>query len=284
MLLNFLKIEKKEIIDLLFITIVLSFLFSISFFRFIPYRYSFLEIYVLYLIFLMIFYVLQLYFMKFVAYYYGFEIFLYQTYFDRYFLAPWDSISQKIKSVSKMTHKEKLEYSQTENGKIPMVLISVILFILTLGFLIYPSVYNYKYKRIPFRHFGKKSIFESEKSLPFLFHKEISDYRFSMSIFAGFIFYFLFALILKIFFSSFEFYLWFLFMIIYLAFISLIPIFGSSGYELFMRNNFAWLSTFAIFVFGFFSIFIFDNIFLIVIAIMFTFICVTIVSLWKKLM
>ena len=204
--------------------------------------------------------------MKLIGYFNAFEIDLYQTYFDRFWVNAWDRITF---------------FTGNKKG-IPMSIISVIIYILTLGFIIYPGIWNYKIKKIPHLFLGTRQKFENQ--MGHMVNIDISDYRYSKALFFGFLYYFFAALILKIFFENTNNYFWFQFIIFWICFATLIPIFGNEGYEYFRRNNFAWISSFTILILGFVSIFIFESVSYIIGATIISSLIVIFYLFWRKLL
>ncbi len=281
---EFVKISSKELFDIIFISIVLSLLFSILFIRYESDQ-NLVFIFIQFLIFIISFYILQLFFIKFFAYKNGFEIFMYQTLFDRYYLKPWEKLSYHKNKISHYQQKDLVpkNHEHKEEG-IPMSIIAIIIYILSLGFIIYPAIYNYKYKKIPHLLHGKKSIFENQNgALAFLFFKDVSDYRFANAIFAGFIFIFLFSILIKAFFIETKIYYWLLFIVYWIGFGTLIPIFGSPGFELFLRNRFTWISSISILSLGLFALLLFENIIIILLVSIICFLITTFIYSWKRL-
>lgn len=286
MLKDYLKLNKNEIIDLIFITGILGLLFSLNCLRFSEENNTFIFTYISFFAFIFILLSSRLLFMKFLAYKYGFEIKLRMTYFDRYGLRNYDRLSYTAqvakyvdpKNYTKNEHEEK--NTQYDFKGIPMPIISLTLYILTLGTIIFPSLWNYKIKQIPHRFMGTKSRYEK---LPF-FH--VSNYRFSKIMFFGFLYYLLFGFIVKIILQDIgqSFYNWFGFAILWIAFFTLIPILGTEGYELYSRGRLTWFSTLAILVIGTTSLVIFQSLtYVITVTILSTIIVLT-TMLWKHLM
>ena len=150
------------------------------------------------------------------------------------------------------------EKNKNDFKGIPTIFISIFIYILTLGFLIFPSLWNYTYRKIPYLHFGTQM--RREVSMSMNFNIEVSDVRISKTLFTGFIYYIVFALLLRIIFGNSDFFYWFLLIIFWIGFFTLMPIIGSEGYELWSRDKFYWFSSFVILVIGTLSLLVFQKI------------------------
>ncbi len=276
---KYMKFQKSEIFDIIFIGVVLSILFSITFFRFTQsHDYEFFGIFITFFIFLEILIFLRTFVMKLAGYFNAFEVYLYQTYFDRFWLKKWDRLSYYEKVGENIVLKEK----KTGFKGIPMSIISVLIYILTLGFIVFPSIWNFKYKKIPHLHLGTQQRFEYQ--LPHLFNRDISDYRFSKAFFSGFVFYFIFGLLMKTLLNTSHLYYWFIFILSWIAFVTIIPILGTEGYELFARNRFAWISAFTILILGMLSLVVFRTFSYTVMITIFSTSIVIFVAFYKKVL
>ena len=271
--LNYSKIENNEFLDMIIISIVISFLLSITFLRFSETNESFAFIFITFVLFFFIMLFLRLLTMKiYGSSRCGTEVFMYQTHFDRFWINPWDRMSYHVNN--------KVKNSSFKG--FPMTFISVIIYILTLGTIVFTSVWNYKYKKIPHIHLGTQK--HGEVSMSHLYNVEISDVRISRILFTGFLFYFIFGLLVKVLFSEFSLYYWFLFIIFWTGFISLIPILGTEGYELWSKGRFLWFSAFATLVLGMLSLLIFQSILYVLLLGGFSIILVIFVYFYKDLM
>ncbi|MFW6008898.1 MAG: hypothetical protein ACOCP8_06495, partial [archaeon] len=179
MLSDYLKIDNQELKEITFFSMVLSLMFSFTYIRF-NIKSDFFSIFFLFFLFLLVLFMLKLYFMKFIAYKNHYSINLRMSYFDRYWFREYDRVSYDFKGLK----------------GIPMPFVSLILYILTLGILIVPIFWRYKYKIIPHRHIGTKLKYESD-----LF-EGVSNYRISKVFFSGYLFYVFFLFMLKFFSSS----------------------------------------------------------------------------------
>lgn len=260
--------SKQEVTDLFAIIITLSFLFSLTFMRFSNSEMPFPLVFILFIFFFIFMLFGKILIMKIDAYRHGFEIHLRQTYFDRYGLRVYDTIS------SKMPRPE------TFKG-IPMIFISFFIYIFSFGFIVFPCLWNYTVKKIPYKHIGTYERFEHSSASHF---KEITYFRYSKVIFLGFIYYLFYAFILKLFLSNTELYYWFMAIIFWIAFITIMPIPGSEGYELYGKNLFAWFSVVPILILGMLALLVFQNIFLTMLAIVLLVFLVFAVVFYKYVM
>lgn len=256
---KYLKPHKDEISNLLLISAVLGFMFSYFYFQF-----DTGDIVITYLMFIIFIFVLlftRLIFMKYVAYYNDFELILTPVYFQRYWLRPYDKLPKKMN----------------------FILINIAIFVFTAGYLIIPSSWFYKRKKIPHRHAGTQQ--HSEVPLNFFFNVDISDYRFCKVMFFGFFYYFLAGFILKMIFidTNTSFYNWFTFTLYWIAFISLIPVPFTEGYEFFMRSWVFWVSALTVLVIGMIYLLVFQSLWYVILMFVFSTIIVLVVFKWKSI-
>lgn len=276
MIFDYVKFKTQELKDLLSITLVLALLFSLTFARFSFEQISFFRIFISFFSFLVILFVLRLLFMKYIAYRNGFEISLKLTYFDRYYLRNYDKLSYTTDSAQKFIGVKNVKKMKG----IPMPIIGIILYILTLGLFIFPSFWIYDKKKIPHKYLGVKAFYESHAFF------NITEYRYAKVLFAGFLFYFIFGLFLKAFYSvlGVSFYNGFIFVLYWIAFFTIIPILGTEGYELFTRHWFMWINILTILILGMVALLVFESIEYILIVTAVSFIMVFMVILWRQLM
>jgi len=262
---NYLKLKKKELLDLIIISIILGFLFSFTYFNINQnLRQSFKEIYFLFSLFIFIMLTLRLFFMKFVGYIEGFEINIKIYYLNRFGIRNWDTISfWTLESIK----------------RIPVYFLSIFLYLISFGFFIFPCIWNYEIKQIPHRFIGKKRMVEYG-------FREISDYRYSKALFAGSFFFFIFAFFIKFITLklSLNFFSPYVFILYWIAFFNTIPIPMTEGYELFSRNVIGWIAAITILIFSMFALTIFTNLFLIILILILSIIVITITLLWNMLM
>lgn len=270
MLRDYLKIKKEEFLDVLYIIVILSFMFGTLFARFSTFEVSYVGSIITYFLFFSILFYFRIIFMKFIAYNNGFEIHLKMTRFDRYGFRNYDRISYYAKKVDK------------KNIGIPMPLIGLLLYVLTLGIIVVPSFWRYKINKIPHKFIGSRQWFEKPT---YMVPTEIGDYRYSKALFGGYLFYLIFALFLKIFISEVnsEYYYWFLFTIFWIAFITLIPVIGTEGYELFRRGRIAWICAIMILILGMLAIVMFNSMFYTIFFTIFGFVILFIYMFWKNM-
>lgn len=196
--------------------------------------------------------------MKYASYRQGFEIHLQQIYFNRYGLRRFEKLSYDIDRVSAHAKFAEQHHSKDSFKGIPLTLLSLFLYVLTLGLLIFPSLWTFKKKKIP--HIFTGSQYKYEGEMLYLRNVDVTDYRFSKSLFAGFAYYALFALFMKVFLDGlFDLYGWLMLSLCWIALITLLPIMGTEGYELWIRNRFAWSCAFVVVFFTFLAVLAFNS-------------------------
>jgi hypothetical protein len=200
--------------------------------------------------------------MKIFAYRNGFSISMKMTYFDRYWFRDYDRISYDFKDIK----------------GIPTPFVSLILYILTLGVLILPTLWRYTYSVIPYKHIGTWFKYESD------IFEGVSNYRFSKVLFVGFLYYAVVAFLLKAFSFIFgDYFYWFIFVIFWIAFFNLIPIIGCEGWELFIRGKFGWVSSITVLVLTMISVLLFESMIYVLSMAVVSFFIVMMVILWRQL-
>lgn len=247
------ELTKSEIKDLTFVILLLSILFSISISRFSNQNLDVIVLFIQFLIFFTFLFISRLFFMKFIALKQGMQLYFYQTKFSKYGIKKYNEIRDA------KTHKAK---------KIPMSIISLFIYFLTFGVFIYSAIFRYKFEKVPHLFIGTKQKWEYKYS--FMSNQDISDYRKMKVLFSGYLFYFIFALLLKAIFPSNLYYSWFTFALFYIAFISLIPVFGTEGFDLFQRNRFAYISSITMLSLVMISTLIFESMSYVILSSVFT--------------
>ena len=288
---EYIKPKKEEYFTLLIISLVLSGLFSMSFFIFSNnLNFDFLEIFLKFSIFLFVLFLGRLLIMKFVGMRNAFEIEMELTYFNQFWFRKYDRLTHFEENIDKTAKflgakkKEESMFGIFGTKGIPVIFLSVFIYIVTLGFVLFPSVWKYKIKKIAHKHIGSMQYHEVGAVL-FFRNIEISVYRVSKAIFAGFFYYFAFAMVFKALFENlFALYNWMIFILYWVAFFTLMPIPGTEGFEFFRTNRFAWFMAFSILVLGMVGILIFENYFFMFMTMVFCLIAIIFVMLWKKLM
>jgi hypothetical protein len=262
--------EREEIQDMIYIILALTVMFAI-----LSSRFSDLGVigaFFSFLIFFSFLLTLRQLFMKFIAYRIGFSLTLHQTYFSKWGFKKYENIKAFGRDFSDSTsnkamdlgiynsvEKEKLPFFTKKNKfkikGIPSIVLSLCLYVFSFGFIIFPSVWRYKVKMITHRFIGTKHRFENIVTR----NVAISDVRVVKALFMGYVFYFIFAIFLKLFLPIEGITLWFYFALFWIAFTTLIPLIGTEGYEIYMRNRFAYISAVTILALGMLSLFIFSS-------------------------
>lgn len=259
---GYVKIETGEFKVLLVTSLILGVMFALTFVRFASEIVSLFANIVLFFLFILVLLSLRLLFMKFVAYRNGFEMSMRDAMFDRYWFNNYDRISYSFPGVK----------------GIPMIFVSLILYVLTLGLIIFPSTWKYDMKVIPHRHIGKRLMYDKDM------FEGISFYRYGKMMFAGYLFYLVFALFIKVFEKSFdEYFYWFIFVIFWIAFVNMIPILGTEGFNFFSRAKFGWISAFVILCVGLLALLAFESLMFVVVMGVVSVFIVMLVLLWKRL-
>ena len=277
---DYVRLKKDEFTDLLYISITLGVLFSITCTRFSSGNLSLLSTFVVFFLFLFVLLSLRLLFMKAIAYRNGFGFNMKMTYFDRYSFRFYDRVSHIMDG-----KPAKIVIPTVKMNKgVPMPFVSMLIYIFSLGFFIFPCLWRYNCKKIPHLYSRIKQKYEKLEGASFGIG--VSNYRISKVFFGGFLFYFIFGLFLKTFepIIGSNFTTWFMFALYWIAFTTLVPILGTEGYEFFKRGRFGWISAITVLILGMIGTLIFPSIATILIVTAISTFLVILVMLYKKMM
>jgi len=265
--LKYLKFKKDEWLNLIYICVTLAFLFTLSIFNFTSIYSNFIMTFISFFLFIFILLSSRLVFMKYIAYNNGFEIDLKLFYFNRFWFRNWDKTSYWLGN-------------NFPNGIVSYI-ISLIIYVLTFGFIIFTSIWQYSIKKIPHKYVGTQLRYENYASLP-----GVSDYRYSKALFGGVLYFFAFAFFIKFFSGVFEFEFInpYIFILYWISFFTTFPIPHTEGYELWSRNRFAWLAAISILIFSMLALLILTSLTWVLVLSGLSVIVVSIVVLWKMLM
>ena len=280
---NYIQIEKDEFSDILYVAISLAFMFAIAYVRVNSTSSMFPLIFIFFLIFIVILLSGRIVFMKYISFRNGFEIKQYMTRFDRYGFRNFDRLSYYA---NKYDIKLKIPnpIKNKTSGKLPTPILSLIIYILTLGIFIFPSMWRYKTKIIPHKFLGTKQ--KLEQGIPYyMMPRGITHYRLSKAFFAGYLSYLIFAFFLKSMYNLFEseIIIWMIFIIFWIAFGTMIPLLGTEGYDYFAKAKIGWLCTLIILFLGLLSILIFKSILYIVFSTFISFCLIFVYMFWRQI-
>lgn len=246
-MLSYLTFNTSEIKDISIISLVISVMFVLATLRFSQ-QSSFIELFIQYFLFIVFLIASRLFIMKLIAYRHGIQLFLYQTSFSKYGPRKYDSISAFARDSLNMKFKG-----------IPSSILAILIYIITFGVIIVPSLWRYKSRIIPHLYIGTREKFEYQ--MGFMLRRSVTDYRMMKILFGGFLYYFLFALVLKVILPQEYFYSWFTFIVFWFAFFTLLPIIGTEGYDLYVRSRLGYISAIVILLLGGLSLLIFESLF-----------------------
>ncbi len=262
---KYIGFEKKEFEDLVLIILTLSFLFSFLFYKFNQ-NISLFGEFIKLILFISPLLFIQVILMKFYAYRNGFKLILHRFNIDRFWFNAWDRISYYV--------------PRLKNG-ITSTTFAILLYILSFGFVVFASLFNFKTKQIPHLYTGTIQKFENYPT-----HRAVSNYRYSKALFVGFIYFFAFGFILKLICSimGISFYNEYTFVFYYIAIFSTLPFPFTYGYDLYAKNPNAWITAISILFFSLLILLIFKNNVLIIWTFILSSIVIIITILWKMLM
>lgn len=245
-MLHYIGFKKSESIDLIIISASLALMFSITTMRFDP-QALFINTFILYFFYLSILLFSRVLFMKIIAYTHGFQIFFYQTHFSKYGPRKFDTLMRNSKGI-------------------PTSLLSLVLYLLTLGFLIFPSMWRFSTKKIPHLFVGTKQKYEY--GMGFMIRRDVTKYREMKVMFWGFLYYGVFALLLHALFPE-LFFSWYGFMLFWIAFFTLIPIVGTEGWDFYILSRISYVAILTILILAMLCMFVFESTLLILLVTIF---------------
>lgn len=294
--LKYYSLRREELLDFVTITLILSLLFALLFARF-DNPDLFFDVLLKFFIFIVVLLGLRMIVMKSIGVSNGYEVLMRQTYFDRYWFRSYDRLSQvkegvghtisdglRDMGVSRGASNVDYKHSHDSFKGVPMSIVSVFVYLFSLGYLVFPSMWRYHFKRIEHLAFGKFT--EQEVLYDWISPFGVTGYRYSKIIFGGFVFYFFFLIGMKYVFAldSSPLYYWYFFIVFWLAVITLLPIPGTEGFDLWYASKFAWVSAMTIVVLGMIAVFIFNSVWYTIFVTIICTIMVLFVYYWRKFM
>ncbi len=212
---QFLSFSREELLNIILISLALSLFFFFS---------PLISLGILYILFFVLMLLLvRLAVFKIVGYWNGFSVTIELSYFNRYGFKSYERITYYLDN--------KVGGDKKKSKGIPMIIISLIIYILTVGLIIYPNLWRFRIKDIPYRIVGLR---RKPETIPFV---KTTYYRYSIALFMSLAVYSIIALLLSHLPKSKD----LLFIMFYIAFWNLVPIPVSEGFELFLWNKFLWV-------------------------------------------
>jgi len=279
---GYLKPKKNDVFVISIISFTLSLLFSIIILRFSSFQNDLTPVFTEIFILLNIMFYLRLIIMKYIGLKNAVEVEMDITYFNRYGLRVFETLTDKNKNSIFTPNKFKIP-----KLGLSTIIISIILYILTLGFFVYPSIWKFKFKKI--KHLFHGSAQHHEFGHNILGPYEVTDHRISKIYNVGFFFYFLFAQLIEFLLKgNSDLYPWEISIIFYIAIFTLIPIPGSDGFEIYTRsgggiNAFYYPILLTILFIGMLSIIAIESEIFTILVVLFAFIYTFFSKMWKKL-
>lgn len=175
---------------------------------------------------------------KFCSYGQGFEIEFHEITFNRFHLESYETMTKRGWT------KKPIPYS----------IITVIIALLSIGFIVYSSILTYSHKKIDYLFFGKRKQFEYSQGN--LYPQESTQLRQAYAHFNSNLF--LIALIIVLtFFKEYAIFFALLLIIISYSFFHLFPIIPTIGFQFFVQHTYLWAASFALFTtFSIYSLFL----------------------------
>lgn len=288
--------RRNEVLDMAYISLVLGVLFTFTFFRFEYPPYSFLSVFLVFFCFILFLLFSRMIFMKLFGVANGFYIFMRQTALDRYGLRKYDRLSNVSYRLEKKTVNPTAKIGKLFGIKtnyksqdyrfdgIPSSILSIIIYIFTLGVIIFPSLWRYQVEKIP--HLFPGVLHNREIAMNWVLPIEVTGYRISRVLFMGSLFYVLFAFFMKFLFLSEDnvFYWWFFFILFWIAIFNLLPIPGTAGFDFYWYSKFAWISAITVVTLGIFAVLVFEDPAYTIVVGGISFIAMVFVFLWRNLL
>jgi len=267
---DYVKLDKDNLFRLIIISLTLSLMFLFTYVNLLNMvnnvgNINIFEVYLEFFLFILILETSRFIFMRYIAYKNGIELNIKVLYIDRFWYRSWDKLSYYFKNLKK---------------GVPIYILALIFSIISFGAIIFASLINYSYKKIPHLYVGTQMKFEGVAT-----HRGVSYYRYTKILFFGILFYFLMAFFMKFLANLFglDFYSVFIFILYYIAIFTTLPIPHTSGYDLFSRNKSAWIASISILIFSLLALLVFNSLIMILVFTMLSIFVITIVVLWNKL-
>ncbi len=256
-------LNSKEKKNILAISLILGFMFSMTFARFNNTDNNILGYFVIFGIYTFTLFSCMMIFLRYFSFKLGFDIRLKIPEFDRYWAMNYSRLSFRFK---KFHH-------------IPLYFISLAIYILSLGTIMFTSVWSYEYSKIRHRYLGTQQNLED-------YYIMVSNLRYSKILFLSYVYFVLTGFIFKMLYNltNDKIFLWFLGYTYWIAIVGLIPILGTVGFEVFFRHKFSWYSSMMIVFLGFITTFLFNSLGYTVFFFIFSTIVMIFVLFWTTLM
>jgi hypothetical protein len=265
--LKYLKPKKVELFPITIVTFIISLMFSILIIKLSNTQTDLTQLFIPLFLFLNLLFHTKLIMMKLMGLKYGIELTFDFTYFHQYGVKKFESIQNK--------------YGDLPKKGLPFAIISIILYIISLGFLIVPLMWKIKYNKINHLYHGHGEHHELGFAYTKLF--DVTNFRIAKTYVMGFFYYFIFAQFTELFFKNSEIYMWLQGIIFYIAFFTIIPIPGSEGYELYIRDKFGYMMLIPILFVGMLSIIVFQSVIFTSLVVFLTFGYLYFDNLWKDM-
>lgn len=249
------------------VVVVLSMLFSFSYLRFSGTG-TLVGTFISFFLFFSLLFFGKFLFMKAIAYRHGFSLHLELSGLKQLGLNPWDSVERKTGGKAK---------------QLPSPLISLLVYLFTLGMVIVPSMWKLSVEKIPHMFLGTR--IGGENKMKIQYARDVTNVRIGRALFGGFLFYVFFGLFLQVLSSTFDysFYNWMTFALYWVAFFSILPIFGTEGYDLFKRQTYYWFAALVLLTSGLTSLLVFSSFTSILTMTLLSSIIVITVLLWRHM-
>jgi hypothetical protein len=265
--LGYLKPKKVELFPITIVTFILSLMFSILIIKLSSIQNDLTEVFIPIFLFLNLLFHTKLIIMKLMGLKYGIDLTFSLTYFHQYGVRKYETISNK--------------YSDLPDSGIPFTILCILIYIISLGFLIIPLMWKIKYNKIIHLYIGSGEQHELGFAYTKLF--DVTNFRIAKTYVVGFFFYFIFAQFTELFFKNSDIYIWLQGILFYIAFFTIIPIPGSEGYQLFIRDKFGYTMLIPILFIGMLSIVVFESIIFTSLVVFLTFGYLYFDKLWKNM-
>jgi hypothetical protein len=263
-------------------------------------EYSFLGVFLIFFLFIFFLFHFRLIVIKIFGLINAVDFTMYQTKMDHYGFRKFDRFSyykykvekRLVKAPAKIAQKTTGVMSQKEIKKAKdysftgfySSLLSLFIFFLSLGFLIFPSMWRFKSERI--EHLFVGTMNQNEIQMNWRMPLTITGYRITRALFMGNVAYVLFLFLLKelFFLDQTSLYGWFIFIVLWIAIITLLPIPGTEGYDHWEMSRFSWIFSWVILFIGMSSILVFSSAIYTLLMFVLASIAILMAYFWRKVM
>lgn len=270
---NFFTFEKGELSKVFIVILLLSLMFSFFIER-ISLNLNFIFLFFVFFFWFSFLIFLKIFLVKYVGYAQAVKMTFNYGYLNKYGFFKYQSIGRYL--------NDEMNISKFKKKGLPMPLVSIFLFIITLGFFILPNMWRYKWDKIPHKFIGSKKKWES--SLSFIYPQDVTEERITRALTSSFLAFPITALLIKVFVVNLELYYFLIFSIFWIALLNLFPFFGTLGYQMYIKRPYYWFVMVTIMSLFFVTLLLFNSVFTVLLTSIFSVLLILSVKFYKDLL